>query len=173
VQLDKGQARSLELRLVLPMPMDASPAKTSAASSPSAGASTESAKEDGLRRTLIIAGIAPSAALITGGVVFAIVSSVKGSDAEEQRRVIDQKIGEPPCLKASRDPECTEIESTLTAQRTFANLSVWSFVVGGMLGAGTAIYGVTTAPRTTSRRAVQVVPMVSAQAGAVVIKGHW
>lgn len=175
VQVEKGAAKAVELRLIQPMPMDASPVKKDAAAPPPSRASAEAPTEGGLRKPLIIAGIATSAALVTGGVVFAIVSSVKAGDAEDQRAaIVAQANGsEPSCLRPVPAPECKAIESTLSAQGTFANLSVWSFVVGGMLGAGTAIYGVTTAPRTTSKRAVQVVPMVSAEAGSVVIKGHW
>jgi hypothetical protein len=175
VQIEKGAARTIELRLAAITPVEAPSGEGVDSAKPKGGGAsgTESAASDGgLRKKVIIAGIASSAAAITGGVVFAIVSSVKASDAEDLRTALVEKGGSQPCLSPSLAPDCKAIENTIGAQETFLNLSVWSFVGGGVLGVGTAIYALAS-PKPKPANTVRVMPIMSSSTAGVVLAGRW
>jgi hypothetical protein len=175
VQIEKGAAKTIELKLAAIVPVEApSSERVDAAKTKGGGASgTESAASDGgLRKKLIIAGIASSAAAVGAGVVFAIVSSVKASDAEDQAAALAQEIEQPPCLMTPPAAECEAIKGKIAASDTLGNVAIWSFVVGGALGAGTAIYALAT-PRTKSATSVRVVPIASANAAGLTLIGRW
>lgn len=110
--------------------------------------------------------------MIIGGVVFAIASSVKASDADEQLAVLLQKEDATPCFMASPDPACEPVRSSLAASDTLGNLSIWSFVVGGSLGAATAIYAL-AAPKAKAQSAVRAVPLASADTGGIMLVGRF
>jgi hypothetical protein len=105
-------------------------------------------------------------------VVFAIVSSVKASDANEQRAALVQSDGSDACMTSPLAAGCDEFRSSLEADRTFGNLAIWSFVTGGVLGAGTAVYALMT-PKAKSPSSVQAVPTVTAGGGGLLITGRW
>jgi hypothetical protein len=176
VQIEKGAAKTVELKLAAITPMEAASGESGDSVKPkgASASGTESAAGDsGLRKKLIIAGIASSAVAITGGVVFAIVASVKASDADDQQTALFQDGGGRACeMPTTLADRCSELESSLGAERTFSNLSLWTFVTGGLVGAGTAIYALTT-PTPKPKGAVQVVPMVAAQGGGVFVMGRW
>lgn len=136
-----------------------------------AGGAEDPRGDGGPNKGVIIAGIATSAATITGGIVFAIASSVKAGEADEGLAALVANDGATPCFMTSPDAACAPIRSSLEAERAFKNLSVWSFVAGGVVGAGTAIYAFSTRAKRTSY--VRAVPVVSAHAGGVVITGRW
>jgi hypothetical protein len=137
------------------------------------GGATGGPRAGGLHPGVLFAGIASSAVAITGGVVFAIVSSVKGNDADEQQAALFQdgfgRACEKPTALAAR---CADLESSLAARDTFGHLSLWSFVIGGTLGMGTAVYVLAT-PKTKSTSTVRALPMASAQGGGLVVVGEW
>jgi hypothetical protein len=139
---------------------------------PRFGAEAES-RERGPSKGVIIGGIAASAVAVSGGVVFAILSSVNAGDAADRRTTLLQDNGgKNPCLTSPLPMGCREFESSLTAKDTFGNLSVFSFVLGGMLGAGTAIYAVGT-PKPKPSGVVQVVPVSSAEGAGLMLHGRW
>jgi hypothetical protein len=75
-------------------------------------------------------------------------------------------------LGSGSAPGCEAIKEPLAAASTFGNLAVWSFVMGGVLGAGTALYWLTV-PKSTIKSTVQAVPVANAYSGGVVIIGRW
>ncbi|HZG45017.1 MAG TPA: PEGA domain-containing protein, partial [Allosphingosinicella sp.] len=165
VQAEKGAAKVVELKLMAPLPVETKPEGNGAANPAPAGG--EGAEGDGLRKKLIIAGIASSAALVTGGVVFAIVSSGKASDADEQLAELLQKGGPKPCSVPALLADCMEIDGKRKARDTFADLSAWTFVAGGVLGAGTVIYALAVPGASPTRTAIRVLPGVVARGGGL------
>ncbi|WP_437875727.1 hypothetical protein [Sorangium sp. So ce513] len=81
---------------------------------------------------LVVTGGAVGLLGVASGVTFAILSSAKGRSAE----------GEP-----SRSERRLDLRDS---QTTLANISFWSFVGGGVVLAGTAVYALTTSSRTSS-----------------------
>jgi hypothetical protein len=140
------------------------------------GTRTES-EERGPSKTVIIAGIATSVVAIGAGVGFAVASNGYASDADKQRAATEQRGVPYPCSTPAYAKECGDHTDTVEAQRTYANLSVFSVVLGGVLGATTAIYALmtpaskpaATKPTTTVRAA----PVAMARGGGVVIVGRW
>jgi hypothetical protein len=115
-------------------------------------------------------------------VVFAIVSSVNGSDADGQLVTLQEQGGSKPCSTPALAMGCADIQSSLEARDTLRDLAIWSFVAGGVLGAGTAIYAAVAprsestpetklTPKPTSK--VRAVPVVTARGGGLVIGGEW
>jgi hypothetical protein len=176
VQVEKGTAKTIELKLAAITPMEASSGVTSDAAKPKGGGvgSTESAVGDGgLRKKLIIAGIASSAVAITGGVVFAIVANAKATAEDNQRAdLVLQGNGTNQCLEAPLPGGCKQLESSIAAHDTFTNLSVWSFVLGGALGVGTAVYAL-VAPKPTPTGTLRAMPTASREGVGVVVVGRW
>jgi hypothetical protein len=120
---------------------------------------------------VIAAGIATSVMAIGAGIGFAVASNAKADEAERQRAALDSQ-GSSACVTTSPAEECREIESTVVEQRMFRTLSIVSFIVGGAVGAGTAVYAL-TAPRSKGSRAVRALPFATASSGGVVITGRW
>jgi hypothetical protein len=176
VQIDKGAAKTIELKLSAIVPMDAAGGEAVATAKPQEGLArgTESAVSDGgLRKKLIIAGIASSAVAITGGVVLAIVSNGHGTDADSQQAALLQEAGGRACeMPTTLAQRCEQQRSSLATRDTFRDLSIWSFVAGGAVGIGTAVYGLATT-RAKPTSAVRVVPVATAHAGGLVIVGEW
>jgi hypothetical protein len=136
---------------------------------PDAGSDDEAT---GPRKALIIAGAATSATLVGAGVVFAIVSSVNASDAKALREGLIAKGDPALCLGQAPSQECTDADQHLAARDTFRDLAIWSFVAGGVVGVGTAVYAY-VAPRPKSVNQVRVLPAPTARGGGVVIAGEW
>lgn len=128
---------------------------------------------EGPRKGLIITGIATSAVAVGAGVVFAIVSAGRGSDADGNESALlrdgGPKACKPPSAFADR---CATLDSDLAARDTFANMALWSFIVGGAVGAGTTAYALATSPSAGSA-AVRAAPVVSATGGGLVVMGRW
>jgi hypothetical protein len=165
VTVAKGQSADVALTLVKSSTVDAGSGK------PPGSGKGEPAEPGGPSKGVIIAGVTTSVLAIGGGIVFAVVSSVNAADAEERSMTLAQKGG-APCLMSSPGPECEAFKSSLTAERTFGNLSLWSFVVGGALGAGTAIYAL-AAPKSKPKSAVQAAPVVWTSGGGLMVVGRW
>jgi F0F1-type ATP synthase membrane subunit c/vacuolar-type H+-ATPase subunit K len=126
----------------------------------------------GPHKGLVIAGIAASVTAIGLGVGFAVASNAEAADAEEQRTAFIKR-GEPyPCLTDAPPKECAEHSDTISAQGTLANASVVSFVMGGVLGATTAIYALVV-PSSKQTNHVRAVPVATRRGGGLVIAGSW
>ena len=111
----------------------------------------------GPRKEILIAGGAAGAAGLATGVVFAILSNGKATDAEAA----------PPGSETRDDLRDT--------QTTFANVSFWSFVGGGLALAGTGVYWLLTAsePAPTSKPGFRATPVVTADTGGFMITGSF
>lgn len=107
----------------------------------------------GASMTLVIAGGALGLLGVASGVTFALLSSLRGADAEAE-----------PLGSAKR-------ADLRDAQTTFGNLSFWSFVGSGAALAGTAVYVLTAesgAPHPTVESArLRAAPYVTAGGGGV------
>jgi hypothetical protein len=124
------------------------------------------------RKEIVIAGAATSAAALTVGAVFAIVSSAKASDADARVASLVERVGDKPCSAPSLFPDCRDIDRTYKTKDTFANLSAWGFIAGGLLGAGTAVYALTS-PKWPGIGGLRALPVTTAKGGGLVLLGEW
>lgn len=120
--------------------------------------------QPGPKKEILIAGGAVGAAGIASGVIFAILSSGKASDAEELPLGSQERAD-------LRD-----------SQTTLGNVSFWSFVGGGLALAGTGVYWLVTASeppptpgpaRSGAGPRVRAVPVVTAEGGGVMVGGSF
>lgn len=170
VALDKGAEKTVRLTLAptkrsdverqagRPDGDDAPPLKGDATAKP--------------RKEIVIAGVATSAAAITAGVVFAIVSSVKAADANDRLATLVGVGGPKPCSALTLLPECRDIDRANKSADTFSNLSAWGFIAGGVIGAGTAIYALTS-PKWAQMGHVRPLPVATAKGGGLLLVGEW
>ncbi|WP_437777693.1 hypothetical protein [Sorangium sp. So ce1097] len=104
---------------------------------------------------LVVAGGAVGLLGVASGVTFAILSTAKGRSAE----------GEP-----SRSERRLDLRDS---QSTLANVSFWSFVGGGVVLAGTAVYALTTSSRAPSPNAgfarFHAAPLVTSEAKGLLL----
>jgi tetratricopeptide (TPR) repeat protein len=126
-----------------------------AAQGSSQSVSLSLASADEMNMGLVIAGGAVGLAGVASGVTFALLSSAKGDDAAAAQRGSAERAD-------LRD-----------SQTLLANVSFWSFVGGGVVLAGTAVYallpmlsGSSAKPEPTGLRAA---PLVTARGGGLVV----
>jgi hypothetical protein len=178
VQLQAGATRTLDLALTaLPSggglrPLDPEKGGEDGGANPPGSAAGTASIEGGPSKPLIIGGIASSAALVTAGVVFAIVSSVHGADADEQLAAAVERGVSKPCAVPANTQTCETFTSTLRARDDFGNASLWTFAVGGALGVGTVVY-MLAAPKPKPVSGIRAVPVAMGRGGGVVITGEW
>jgi hypothetical protein len=133
------------------------------------------------RKEIIIAGISVGAVGILAGTISAIVSSGYGSSAEERREVLLKRPGGAGvCRDPANSSECATLKDLWSSRDTWANVSAWTFVIGGVAGAGTAVYALvlprvmTSGPSATEpepKPRAMVLPAVSPSGGGVVVTG--
>lgn len=123
----------------------------------------------GPRKEVIIAGIAGGALAIGTGVVLAVVSNGYARDADTLATQLRAEGGVNPCIMPSLAERCAAQESSIKDSGVYANASAWSFIVGGLIGAGTLIY-VFAAPKNSQ---VQMAPAVGPGAGGIHVFGTW
>jgi hypothetical protein len=121
-----------------------------------------------VRTVVLVAGGAAAGAGLVAGIIFTVVANGHASDAEAQRGALTAAGG--PSVCAAMTPACEELRSSMQGAADFGSAAIWSFVGAGVVGAATAIYGVTTA-----RSAVQVGvgPTLMGQGGGVLVRGRW
>lgn len=104
---------------------------------------------------LMVAGGAVGLLGIASGVTFALLSTAKGEAAEAA------VLGSP------------ERNDLREAQTTFGNISFWSFLGGGVVLAGTAVYALTTSSRTPGPKVelagLRAVPIMTSEAAGLLI----
>jgi hypothetical protein len=158
-------------------PMLAPPVKTAAP--PSKPPAPEPFKP---RKEIIIAGVSVAAVGVLAGTITAIVSSGYGSSAEERREVL---LKRPGGVAACNDPanasDCATLNDLWSSRDTWGNASAWMFVIGGVAGAGTAVYALVLPRVMTSgasapsepepRPRAMVVPAVLPSGGGVFVTG--
>jgi hypothetical protein len=128
--------------------------------------------EKGPNKGVIIAGIGASVVAVGMGVGFAIGSNVNAGEADEKLAALLRQGGPKPCSIPELLGTCREIDDRNRASDTFTDVSIWSFVAGGLLGVGTAIY-VLVPRRSEPTSAVRALPVVVDGGGGVVVVGGW
>jgi hypothetical protein len=132
--------------------------------------------ETGPNKAILIAGGAVGAAGILSGVVFAMISNGKAGDSNALHDKLAAGPGrEGACTLAANQGSCGELLSLREDQALFANISVWSFIVGGAALAGTAAYWVlsTYEPAPTPTRGFHAVPVVTAKGAGLMVGGSF
>jgi hypothetical protein len=115
----------------------------------------------------VIGGFVATGIAVVAGSAFAIVSTVYANNADTKLDDLQPGYARP-CMT---EP-CKAIHSDRKTSDTFANLSVWTFVASGALGAGTAIYAF-AAPTAEPKRAIHVVPVTFVGGGGLIVGGTW
>jgi tetratricopeptide (TPR) repeat protein len=103
------------------------------------------------KKELIIAGIAVGAVGILGGTIGAIVSSGYASSADERADLLRTSAGPNACAGGQNASECETLHGLRSSRDASANFAAWSFIIGGLAGAGTAVYALVLPRVTTSR----------------------
>lgn len=105
---------------------------------------------------VIIAGIAVGAVGLLGGFIFTGVANGHASDADELTASLKARsqamYGTPyACATGGFTVECQHLYDDRVGADTFGDVAVWSFVVGGLAGAGTAVYALVLPKVLTTR----------------------
>ena len=128
------------------------------------------AKPDGANPAVVIGGTATAGVALGIGVLFAVLSSSKASDAKELG-------GWDPCYGPTPPVpnRCVELDGLRRSSATFANVSFWSFVGAGAVGASTLVYAIVASKKEKAPATVgiQIAPVPMANGGGVVVGGHW
>lgn len=119
------------------------------------------------RAVLVTGGVAAGGALIAG-VVFAVLSTGKASEA-------NTKGGWDPCYGSTAPVpnNCVELDGLRRDAATLGNASVWSFVGTGTLGAATLVYALVAPKKAAPAAGLRLAPVASAQGGGVLLGGAW
>lgn len=136
------------------------------------------------RKEIIIVGISVGAVGLLAGTISAIVASGYGSSAEERREVLLRRPGGgSACLDSANASECETLNGLWSSRDTWANVSVWSFVIGGVAGAGTAVYALVLprvmkgsepapeSPEPEPKPRAMALPVVMPSGGGVMVTG--
>jgi hypothetical protein len=126
----------------------------------------------GLRREVLIAGGVMAGLALGAGVLFAVVSNSKAREFDRALKALATDGGPSACVSGKFVASCDALHALGQEMALSANISVWSFIGAGAIGAGTAIYAL-AAPKTAHASPAQVVPVVSAQGGGMIIVGVW
>lgn len=126
----------------------------------------------GMKKVIVVSGAAAGGLMLVAGVAFAVVSTGKAGAAEEQRQALIAGTGKAACTGNNVPAECATLQDTIGAKDTFANLSFWSFVSAGALGAGTLIYAL-VAPNSASSTTLRAAPVITARGGGLTVGGAW
>jgi hypothetical protein len=125
----------------------------------------------GPRMPVIITGAVVGGASVVLGAVFAGVSKARASDVAAKHDAL-VNMGATAACGSVLSPDCEALHSAKRAEAAFANASVWSFIAGGAVGAGTLIYAL-AAPRAAKKSGMRVMPTLAASGGGVVVHGAW
>jgi hypothetical protein len=176
VSLDKGTEKTVHLTFAQAKQKDGkASAQPARSESGDAAPVLRPAKDDAAskpRREIVIAGVATSAAAITVGAVFAIVSSAKAGDANDLRATLVERDGAKACSASSLLPNCRDLYDAMKTKDTFGNLATWGFVAGGLLGAGTAVYALAS-PKWAQTSRLRPLPVATAKGAGLLLVGEW
>ncbi len=159
IEAKKGDASEVTLVLTAPAPPPPLPPKPPVESS------------SGVRTPVIITGAVLGGVGVIAGAVFAAMFQVKTNDATAMRDAIVQGGVTAGC-GSSPSAQCLAIQSVMHDRVTFGNASVWSFIAGGTVGAGTVVYTL-VAPRAAPTSGMRAVPLFMANGGGVGLQGEW
>lgn len=139
-------------------------------------------------RPLVIAGIGVAVVGVLGGAIFAGVANSNASDAEALSGPLSQKsqaaYGTPwACSTGAYPVDCQHLRDSWESADSLGNASVWSFVIGGLAGAGTAVYALvlpkvlktTVVPSSDAapRTRASIAPVVAPGAGGLSVSGSF
>jgi len=123
-------------------------------------------------RKVLIAGGAVAGAALVSGLVFTVLANGKAGAGDEKRDMIRAIGGSSACLSEKFAADCDALHGLRKDYDTFANISVWSFIAAGAVGAATLIYAFSV-PRSRPLTAVRLSPTFTAQGGGVVVSSSW
>jgi hypothetical protein len=156
-------------------------ASSGAASAPGAatgsGADGTSAGGEAIRGgtanpVILIAGTGVAGAALVVGVVSAVLSNGKAGDVDDMLTTIGSAGDPSACSSGRRASECDALHGLRQDRDRLANVSFWSFLGAGVVGAGTLVYAL-TAPKEARAGGVKAAPLVAAQGGGLMISGTW
>jgi hypothetical protein len=125
----------------------------------------------GANRTVLGVGSAATGIGLVVGVMFTVLSNGKAAAAKSQKEALVLSNGPAACTGASTPAGCAALKDVIGVKDNFANIAVWSFVSAGVFGAGTLIYAL-AAPK-AQPKAAMIVPVATAQGGALLVRGTW
>jgi hypothetical protein len=122
----------------------------------------------GPNKAIVLSGVVIAGAGVGLGVVFTVVSSVKASDAVAKFNALVKAGGPEACRSGAPAPGCGDLTDVKKERAALADAALWSFVGGGVVGAGTLIYAL-AAPKAS----VQALPVVTGQGGGITVRGSF
>jgi hypothetical protein len=125
---------------------------------------------EGLNPAIVIGGSATAGVALGVGVLFAVLSNGKAGAAKNLG-------GWEPCYGPTPPVpnRCVELDGLRRNSATFGNVSFWSFVGAGAVGASTLVYAL-VAPKKEKvppTVGIQIAPMPMADGGGVIVGGQW
>ena len=123
---------------------------------------------EGPNKTLLIAGGASAGIALGAGVVLAVLSSGKASDAAS-------KGGWEPCYGATAPVpnRCPELDGLRRDSATLANVSLWSFVGAGAIGVTTLVYALIPHKKAAPTTGFRIDPVPMTRGGGIAVGGQW
>lgn len=123
------------------------------------------------RTTVLISGSAAAGLGLAAGAVLMILSFERDGYADDLREeLIAGWNGERRCPSGDV-PRCEDLKDAVLASHDFKNAAIWSFVAGGAVGAGTAIFALITKNTPSSSARPQASPFVTRDAAGLSIRG--
>ncbi|XXY17326.1 PEGA domain-containing protein [Sorangium sp. So ce216] len=147
----------------------ASPPTSAPAPAPVGGAELSGS---GPRTAVLIGGAAAAGAAAVAGVVFTILAVTKSDEAETQRDALVRENGPGACSRSGAPAACSQLSDTDDAHIRSTNGAILSFAAAGAIGAGTAIYWLTTRPSEPQHR-VRAMPVVGASGFGLSVSGEF
>jgi hypothetical protein len=127
-------------------------------------------ESEGPNPAIVIGGTATAGVALGIGVLFAVLSNGKASDAKALG-------GWDPCYGPTPPVpnRCVELDGLRRSSATFGNVSFWSFVGAGAVGASTLVYALVASKKEKAPPTVgfQIAPVPMASGGGVIVGGQW
>ncbi|XXY44088.1 PEGA domain-containing protein [Sorangium sp. So ce269] len=172
--VDVAAGKEIASTVTLRKPVQSSPVSTPApvdAAEAQAPVGPVEPRASSPKTALLIGGAATAGAAAVAGVVFTVVASATGNDAEELRDSVVRDHGAAACSRANAPAEaCIDVKDAFDVHRRWTNAAFWSFVGAGAIGAGTLIYGLTAKPSKQEGRVV-ITPLVGANSVGISVAG--
>ena len=125
----------------------------------------------GPKTGVLVAGGVTAGVALVAGVVFTAVANGKASAATKSHDDLVNARGPAACPDQMASG-CQDLHDLIGTKNTFSRLAAWSFVGAGAIGAATLIYGL-AAPKATTKSGLQLVPVIMAREGGIVVRGAW
>ena len=126
--------------------------------------------DSGPHPAILLGGTALAISGVALGIGFTVVSTGKGSDADERAEELQRTAGANACQ--SLPSACDGIEGDLKARDALGNGAIISFVAAGAVGIGTVTYALLSR-KPASTVGMRVLPAAGAHHGGIVVLGQW